>query len=267
MPDTLVTFHALGQLGRLGNQLFQIAATVGVARHNAGEYVFPPWKYAGYFERPIPVSTRIPPVQIYRDPSFSYRDIALAGDTSLLGYFQSERYFAHCAQEIRSLFTLQPRLLQSLRAQCAPLLREKTCSMHVRRGDYVGNPLFANLAAGGYYEEAMRRFDADTLFVVFSDDIPWCRQRFRAHRCAFVGGMTEIGDLTLMSLCDGHIIANSSFSWWGAWLDAKPDKRVIAPAAWFAGEFADPDIPFKAGPPHDGFHDTADLLPAGWLRL
>jgi len=268
MPNTLVSFQALGQLGRLGNQLFQIAATVGVARRNACDYVFPPWPYVKYFQQPIPQScTGIPGAHIYEEPLFTYQDIAIAGHTTLLGFFQSERYFAHCAQEVRNLFTLQPHLLQKLQARFAVFLRGKTCSVHVRRSDYVGDSRFADLAAGSYYEEAMRRFDADTLFLFFSDDIPWCKEHFRGERCVFVEGLNEIGDLFLMSLCQGHIIANSSFSWWGAWLNANPDKCVIAPAAWFAGGFSDPAIPFRPGPPNCGFHDTKDLVPAGWLRL
>ena len=79
-------------------------------------------------------------------------------------------------------------------------------------------------------------------------------------------GQSSVEDLFLMSLCKGHIIGNSSFSWWGAWLDARPQKTVIAPARWFAGSYADPSLPFSSRP-YQGYHDTRDIIPAEWIKL
>jgi hypothetical protein len=103
--------------------------------------------------------------------------------------------------------------------------------------------------------------------VVLSDDIPWCRTYFSGRRFTFIDGQSPAEDFFLMSACANHIISNSSFSWWGAWLGINPAKRVIAPRDWFTGEFADAAIPFVAGPPHHGFHDTRDLTPENWTRL
>ena len=123
-----------------------------------------------------------------------------------------------------------------------------------------------NLAATDYYERAMARFPADTTFVFFSDDAAWCRNRFGEGRMVFVEGQSSVEDLFLMSLCGGHIIANSSFSWWGAWLDPRPGKAVIAPARWFAGSYADPSQPFSSRP-YRGYHDPRDIVPPDWIRL
>ena len=264
-----VTFKALGRLGRLGNQLFQIAATIGAARRNGFECVFPPWPYAICFAYPIPQSANTPIARTFRERSFPFQETILSGPTDLLGFFQSERYFAHCEQEIRHFFTARRELVQQLQVTFGHLLATKTCSIHVRRGDYVSRVprLFAELAASDYYEKAIACFDKDTRFLVFSDDLPWCRQRFQGERFVFNEGLRDIADLFLMASCRGHIIANSSFSWWAAWLDPRPDKQVIAPLAWFAGEYADSSIPFRAGPLHRGFHDTRDLIPESWTRL
>jgi hypothetical protein len=264
-----VTFDLLGQLGRLGNQLFQIAATIGAARRNHCACTFPEWPYEVYFNglprdpgRPRP---RVPLVE----QSYLYQPLEIRETCHLVGYFQSEKYFAHCAGEIRRALAPNPTLRAELEARFAAVLALNPCAIHVRRADYIGNPLYANLGDGGYYERAMRAFGRETLFLLFSDDIGWCRRRFQPyrHRIMFVEGLTELGDFFLMSACAHQIIANSSFSWWAAWLNANPSKRVVAPLDWFSGDFADESRPFVAGPPQSGYHDTRDLVPEAWIRL
>jgi len=264
----LVTFQQLGRLGRLGNQLFQIAATIGEARRRGWEFAFSEWPYADLFAGSLP---RLPAsadqLPTYRESTFFFTQPEFAGSRQLVGYFQSERYFAHCADEIRRMFQPKVWIVDQCRSQCAQLLESPTCSIHVRRGDYVNHPLFVDLAATGYYEKAMDQFPHETRFLVFSDDIPYCRQRFRGKQFSFVQTNHEVIDLHLMSRCDSHIIANSSFSWWGAWLNPHAEKTVVAPRQWFRGSASDPDIPFVPGPPHRGFHDTRDLVPSNWRRV
>jgi hypothetical protein len=264
-----VTFKGLGRLGRLGNQLFQIAATIGLARNHGWQFVFPPWPFAEHFAKPIPQSTSIGPTPRYFERSFCYHDIHLAERTDLVGFFQSEKYFKHCEQEVRDWFTPRPQLAERLQARFGDLSEKNTCSLHVRRGSYVHtwHERFVDLALGDYYEKAMQQLDDDTVFVVFSDEIAWCKYRFRGDRFVFMEGQQDVDDLFLMSRCQSHIIANSSFSWWAAWLDQNPGKTVIAPAAWFAGDWARSGVPYQAAPLVQGYHDTKDLLPDAWVRL
>ena len=265
------TFTRLGHMGKFGNQLFQVAATLGVARANGCPALFDPrlrWKSERYLAGRLPrADGRLPELTELKEQSFGFHELAVRGATDLVGYFQSQRYFAHCADEIRGLFAPERGLEAALRARYGGVLARQPCSLHVRRTNYLKNPNFAHLCDGDYFEQAIARFDAGTTFLVFSDDIPWCKARFGGGRFVFVQNRQDIEDFFLMSLCSHHVISNSSFSWWAAWLGANPHKQVIAPRAWFAGEYADAALPFSAGPPHHGFLDTRDLVPAGWLRL
>ncbi len=137
----------------------------------------------------------------------------------------------------------------------------------MRRGDYVGDRCFADLTAGDYYERAFARFPPETVFLVFSDDIGWCRGRFQGRNVIFLEGQSPIVDLIMMAMCASHIIANSTFSWWGAWLNPRPDKTVIAPGTWFNGSLANPAISYVAGLWPRGYFDTRDLIPAEWTTL
>ena len=110
----------------------------------------------------------------------------------------------------------------------------------------------------------MAQFDSKTIFYVFSDDIDFCRHRFIGPQFIFMDQSLDIADMILMSRCASHIIANSTFSWWGAWLNPSASKKVIAPREWFTGDYVDPSLPFRL---HHGFHDTKDLIPDAWLRL
>lgn len=198
--------------------------------------------------------------------SFGYEEIVVDRATELWGYFQSERYFAHCQDEVRHYFTPHRALSQLLERGYGDLLAARTCSVHVRRTDYVANPTHPDLASGDYYERAMSQFEPGTTFVFFSDDIAWCKERFRGHSLVFIEALSPVEDLFLMARCKGHIIANSTFSWWGAWLDPNPDKKVIAPLQWFAGKHADRSIRYRPSR-YEGFYETSDLIPPGWIKL
>lgn len=163
----------------------------------------------------------------------------------LIGYWQSDLYFRESKDNIRSDFQfktpLEGRALDwAERIQAVP-----SVSLHIRRGDYITNPTAAayhGICSLNYYKEAISRIAQQINqpeFFVFSDDLAWARSNLKSqHQMHFVdcnSGANSYRDMQLMSLCRHHIIANSSFSWWGAWLSPCASKRVFAPARWFAG--------------------------------
>jgi len=247
-----ITFKDLGNQGRLGNQLFQIATTVACAIRRNLPVIFPVWGYNQYLQVPLPsLTNEIHPTHIYYEPTFEYypilldNSIALKSDAdqgkkiyNLSGYFQSEKYFKEYADVIRGLFIPNAIVLKYLNEKYGNLLRNNfTCSVHVRRGDYVNNKFYHQLDLGWYTAcfENVKSDASNVIFVVFSDDIQWCKENFSNLNCRFVFVENEIDfyDLILMAWCNCHIIANSSFSWWGAWLDIKKEKNIIFPAEWF----------------------------------
>jgi len=152
-----VTFRYLGRLGRLGNQLFQIASVIGVARSSGCDFLLPPWPYARHFARSVPQSNRNPVVAQYVEQSFTYQEIVVRESVNLVGFFQSERYFKHCEPEIRGLFAPHPRLAEYVESKFGRLLQEETCSLHVRRTDYVGHPNYVDVDGLGHYDAAWSR--------------------------------------------------------------------------------------------------------------
>lgn len=241
----MLTFSQLGNMGRLGNQMFQIASTIGIATKHSHDYVFPRWKYQYGFETPLPLPKGY--VRIYSDikePSFSYSEIEIPenGVYNLVGYLQSPKYFEHCERLIKKYFTFGVKFPPKVHT-----------SIHVRRGDYLWQEQNHPVLPMSYYKEAMSHFSGST-FLIFSDDIEWCKkQDWFGEKVLFSPYQKdEVADLSLMASCENHIIANSSFSWWGAYLGQNPDKKVIAPSLWFG-----PKLP----------HDTKDLLPETWIRI
>ena len=139
--------------------------------------------------------------------------------------------------------------------------------MHVRRGDYVDNDLFADLTLCGYYQHLLTQMGSNTKILVFSDDPDWCRAWFKDKRVVVANRSIDVIDLFLFAKCNVSVIANSSYSWWGAWLNTNAKATVFAPNRWFIGEFADETQPFCSTPHYRGFHDTSDLLPPNWVRI
>ena len=215
--------------------MFQIAATIGVATKNGHDYVFPPWPYAPVLKHPPPRGS-VDAVEEIEERGFAYREYVLprTGNFSLSGFFQSERYFDHCRDLVRHHFEPKEGLLR--------LLSEKfdfsrSCSIHVRRGDYLGFQDVLPVLPVAYYQEAVQRLygrKSDRVrFFIFSDEPEWCSGVFQMKKSVIMQGNSDIIDLCLMSLCEDNIIANSSFSWWAAWLNRNGKKRVLAPRTWF----------------------------------
>jgi hypothetical protein len=170
------------------------------------------------------------------------------------GYFQTEKYFKHIEDEIREDFTFKDEILNPCKEMIAGV--DNPLALHVRRTDYVSNSANHPPCTLEYYEAALKHFDDDRNVIVFSDDPAWCKEQelFSDDRFMISENEDNRIDLCLMSLCDDFIIANSTYSWWGAWLSANKDKKVIAPVQWF-------------GTGYTKDHDTSDLIPDGWTRI
>ncbi|GGG76610.1 alpha-1,2-fucosyltransferase [Parapedobacter pyrenivorans] len=154
------------------------------------------------------------------------------------GYWQHIRYIERVADRLRAELRF-PDFSSLENIRLAEVLADKnTVSVHVRRGDYINDPLLGGICDVGYYQRALAYIGAHVdhpRFIFFSDDIPWCRKNFPNPYAVFVDwntGKDSFRDMQLMSLCKHHIIANSSFSWWGAWLNTQPDKIVVSPSRW-----------------------------------
>ncbi len=157
------------------------------------------------------------------------------------GYWQATQYFENHRQLLLSELQAPQNILSTL----PPSIANNTVSVHIRRGDYMHDKN-AHVVTERYVRSAMARFNSEHQFLFFSDDIPWCQQTFKADNIAFANNPSDVHDLIHMSRCSHNIIANSSFSWWGAWLNTTPEKRVIAPSPWTA----------------EGSHK--DILPDAW---
>jgi hypothetical protein len=133
------------------------------------------------------------------------------------------------------------------------VLSLNTCSIHVRRGDYIGLQNFHPVQPVSYYEEAVKIVGDDKHFLIFSDDINWCKENFTfLKNKTFVLNNLDYEDLYLMSMCKNNIISNSTFSWWGAWLNRNENKQVIIPSKWFGISYS--------------HLNTNDLYCEGWIK-
>jgi hypothetical protein len=177
------------------------------------------------------------------------------GNICFNGYYQSYKYFEEYESEIRSLFECPIETKRYILKKYGKLLDRRTVSIHVRRGDYV--QLFSKdyiILDKDYYEKALDTLSNqfETVFV-FSDDIEWCKESFDGGNFVFIENEKDYIDLYLMSMCDHNIISNSSFSWWGAWLNKNKEKVVIAPKQWYG--------------PNKGNRNLDDLLVSNWVLL
>lgn len=243
----------------IGNQMFNVAAAYALAWRDGCEVRLPCLndsnKYGKAINSIFKNVCKLPVYEIHQEfieKSFNFEEFPkVAKNTKIKGYFQSEKYFYNFGDQIKLLFSPDNETLSYIRERYSNLLEDNsTVSVHVRRGDYVKLTDVHGLLCMNYYEEAMLRFP-NHKFVMFSDDIEWCKENFR--NCTFIEGESEVIDFYLMSFMKSNVIANSTFSWWSAWLNSNPDKIVIAPSKWFGPE---------------SIHlNTSDIIPKGWTRI
>ena len=282
----MIGYNRLGSNGRLGNQMFQYAALRGIAEKRGYDWCIPPDTYDhkdnyGLYE--TFELTNVKPENIgfvdgeyieENDHCFIPEFFDECPDNvSLNGYFQTEKYFIHIDDKIREDFTFKSDYLTPCK-EYIDSLGDSPIFLHIRQSDNIGREQYHPILPISYFEEALSHFPEDTPCFVFTDDLEWCKGQsfFTQDRFMFnesngrysyqtIDGTGQMQntllpqvDLCLMSLCSGAIIANSSFSWWGAWLQNDRGK-VIAP---------NPEKWFGTAMEH---LDTSDIVPARWEIL
>lgn len=243
--------------GRLGNNLHQLACLMSYCKKYSKTPLIHEWKYLKYFKNLPEPTAEIPKFgSAYNEPHFHHSEIPFFHENiELTGYFQSNLY--HEGIDVNHLFELKDEYKNKVDDLYDEIVFNKildqerfcnidevlTCSIHVRRSDYLnpGTKEYHGVLPIEYYEDAAislygTRFSGEpkVVFLVFSDDIEWCKKEFINPNIYFVEGNEDVIDLFLMAKCNDNIIANSSFSWWGSYLNKNPNKKVVAPKNWFA---------------------------------
>lgn len=245
--------------GGLGNQLFQMACVYSLAHEYNLTPIFKKMDSSPsvFKNRSVYFDTLLKNINllnesdynnikftVIKEESFKYKHIDLEDRKSYLldGYYQSPKYFKNYFSEFKKILELSENEMNNIKNYYNAIKRNtknNTVSIHIRRGDYLQLQHFHSILTMDYYKNAISHFSSDSLFIVFSDDINWCKNNFSIQNVYFVENVlptnipTDIFEFILMSLCDHNIIANSSFSCWAAYLNQNKNKKIIAPYQWF----------------------------------
>jgi len=282
----MITYSQLNNKGRLGNQLFQIASTIGMAHDIGQDFCFPKWEYQHCFKNELPSCDSISPQAALKERYCDYSPIPedlkeFDGDLDIDGYFQSEKYFLNAKEKVQHYFEFNDEVVDYVKNKYEIPLKEYDTTIHVRRGDYLNLRNVYHVLSHLYYFKATSMMSVKKA-VVFSDDIAWCKQVFKDTDCFFVSerphdsyevsytssaernakGFTfeDVCELALMSMFKNNIIANSTFGWWAGWLNNTPQKCVIAPRWWYHQD----RLKIIASPEKTGEEYMKDIIPESW---
>lgn len=260
-----MTYVVSNLMGGLGNSLFQIATGYSTSIRDKKEFFCnsnipnnPHKPISSYFNNMLR-NVKFDDKKIneinFTENGFGFKKIPFVdGNLRLTGYFQSEKYFKDNRDLILELFKIDINTQNFLNKKYSHLFKNKTCSVHVRRNDYVKLQDYHTLLDVNYYRESIEIIRDDTHYLIFSDDINWCKENLTfIKNPIFIEGDLDYQNLYLMSFCDNNIIANSSFSWWGAWLNKNKDKIVISPKNWFGIK--------------NKHLETKDIYCENWMRI
>jgi hypothetical protein len=288
----MIAFNHLGRLGYLANQMFQYAAIKGIAENNKTEYMIPENNEMQLFDgfkmtnvtdirgflgtsdihdgRGAPVNCNI-----VSEKGFEFDESLFNNapqNSSLYGFFQTEKYFLNVWDELNEDFTFIDEILDPCKEFISGI-EGKVVSIHIRRGDYLQNSANHFNLTNEWFEESVSKFPNHNV-LVFSDDIEWCKNQSMFSDDRFMFSETSDGkivrpdgrwdslnmdhwyDLCLQSLCDDNIISNSTFSWWAAYLNRNPNNVIISPepiTKWFG--------------PNNAHLNTKDVIPESWILI
>lgn len=259
---TLVTYGQLGQTytGWLGNQMFQMASTIGIALDKGCRYDFLQGVQNKEIAKVFDLRATLSPQDLDQAATVSERSLNFqrfefppeARVVSMDGYLQSPLYFAHHRDKILDAFRFKTGLLESALSQFPEITSADTVCLHVRRGDYTQLGHIYTQLDRSYYERALESFKDARTVLVFSNDAQWCREEFGDLPYEFrYSSLPYELDFAALSQCRKMIVANSSFSWWAAFMSRqRPD--VVAPSPWYV----------PSGPL--GYANTADMYLRDW---
>jgi len=260
-----VTFSNLGTYGELGNQLFEIAATYAYGLRFGREIVFPKWKcllsgnnYSQYFANKIVEKDPITPDIQYIEKSFTYNPIPAFSEKTvdLKGYFQTEKYFIDYKNEIIKLFQPINEIVEKINCFCY----KDSVSLQLRFYDRGAvDPVHQYYSSDEnieFLKTAINYFGKNKTFIVTTNNVLKAKSMFRGYNnFIFLKdyNLSSIEEFFVQTQCEHNIISNSSFGWWGAWLNQTPDKVIIAPKKWFKIE--------------DEWHNSKDIIPNIWMKI
>jgi len=241
----MITYNSIGSNGRFGNQMFQYATLYSIAKTRKYDFGVPyELKTENeYYNFYLPEcfsnlsakdSSRLRNLNKAQERQFTYNPgiFGISDNTDISGYFQSEKYFVDYREQLLIEYAFNKNIYQKA-TDIRSLTKNRAISIHLRLGDYLKIQDCHPVCSVEYYQEALKLLPDDLLIYVFSDDVEKATKFFDfiKHKVVFTESNDKYIDMCTMSLCDYHIIANSSFSWWGAWLSNS--KQTIAPAKWF----------------------------------
>lgn len=257
----MIGMNKLGQKGRLGNQLFQYAALVGIAKNMGYDFCIPDHSKATWFDQQVDGNTVTVYHQLQHLFEMNYLDDRFGevdgyeidvhqaefceelfnecpDNSSLLGHFESYHYFKNVEEELRKDFMVREHLIEAASKFHKDKGTQNPVCVSVRRGDYIKFQDHHPPCAETYYRECMEKLGKERQYVITSDDIEWCKTIFVGDNFVFNDVIPENAykphfDFAVGTLCDDFIIANSTFSWWIAWVGGKKDKQIFIPKPWF----------------------------------
>lgn len=214
--------------GGLGNQMFQISYAISESKKYGVQYKFKPEAYT-------PMQANQPSKyidNIYRNIDFSMSDEEYSNSLVFNGYFQSLKYFKDDAEEIKELFSPPEDFLKKIYQIYPELYSPRSLSIHIRRGDYLTISDILPVIDISYINSSLQALGEYDVGFVFSDDKDWVKNNLNYNNIVIVENLEDYEELWMMSLCKNNIISNSTFSWWGSFLNKNMDKKIVAPSLW-----------------------------------